>query len=264
MFAALTYVANIAARSSACTMADRWGARRPSSPGPGVSLALSFSIGWLIALPLGLRVALACLYNFAGIADSSTHSLVLAEERARALPRRGVRGPLGDRLRAGVVSPVCSAGRSTLPAAREPAPTASPGHRLVDARRGRALRTARDMAPAQIPLPCSGMHKKKLALARSPHAWRAAPSRRRLRGHGRNAGRIQARRGKAHRRGERRDLFGTAARSDEIDRRRGDHHRQRRSTARGLGASHHVIRSSSSARCKVSSRPHLRRARRRR
>ena len=40
---------------------------------------LSFSIGWLIALPVALLVALACLYNFAGIADSSTHSTVLAE-----------------------------------------------------------------------------------------------------------------------------------------------------------------------------------------
>jgi MFS family permease len=44
-----------------------------------VSLAISFSIGWLIALPVIVVVALACLYNFAGIADSSTHSTVLAE-----------------------------------------------------------------------------------------------------------------------------------------------------------------------------------------
>jgi MFS family permease len=30
-------------------------------------------------LPVALLVALACLYNFAGIADSSTHSTMLAE-----------------------------------------------------------------------------------------------------------------------------------------------------------------------------------------
>src|SRR5678816_269955 len=71
-----------------------------------VSLALSFSIGWLIALPLALLVALACLYNFAGIADSSTHSLVLAE----IVPPHylgvayAVRSVIG--FGAGVVSPV--------------------------------------------------------------------------------------------------------------------------------------------------------------
>jgi MFS family permease len=71
-----------------------------------VSLALSFSIGWLIAAPIILVVALACLYNFAGIADSSTHSLVLAESvpphyLGVAYALRSVIG-----FGAGVVSPV--------------------------------------------------------------------------------------------------------------------------------------------------------------
>jgi len=44
-----------------------------------VSLALSFSIGWLIALPVALLVAIACLHNFSAIADSSVHSTVIAE-----------------------------------------------------------------------------------------------------------------------------------------------------------------------------------------
>jgi MFS family permease len=60
-------------------MADRWGRTQTILLWSCVSLALSFSIGWLMALPIGLLVALACLYNFAGIADSSTHSTVLAE-----------------------------------------------------------------------------------------------------------------------------------------------------------------------------------------
>ena len=79
MFAALTYIANIAGSIIGGTMADRWGRTRTILLWSCVSLALSFSIGWLIALPLMLLVALACLYNFAGIADSSTHSTVLAE-----------------------------------------------------------------------------------------------------------------------------------------------------------------------------------------
>jgi MFS family permease len=79
MFAALTYVANIAGSIVGGTMADRWGRTRTILLWSCVSLTLSFAIGWLIVLPLALLVALACLYNLAGIADSSTHSTVLAE-----------------------------------------------------------------------------------------------------------------------------------------------------------------------------------------
>jgi MFS family permease len=79
LFAALTYVANIAGSIIGGTMADRWGRTQTILLWSCVSLALSFSIGWLIALPVALLVAAACLYNFAAIADSSTHSTVLAE-----------------------------------------------------------------------------------------------------------------------------------------------------------------------------------------
>jgi MFS family permease len=79
MFAAFTYVANIAGSIAGGTMADRWGRTQTILLWSCVSLALSFSIGWLIALPIAVLVALACLYNLAGIADSSTHSTVLAE-----------------------------------------------------------------------------------------------------------------------------------------------------------------------------------------
>ena len=79
LFAALTYVANIAGSIVGGIMADRWGRTKTILLWSCVSLVLSFTIGWLIALPIALLVALACLYNFAGIADSSTHSTVLAE-----------------------------------------------------------------------------------------------------------------------------------------------------------------------------------------
>ena len=79
LFTALTYTANIAGSIVGGTMADRWGRTQTILLWSSLSLVLSFSIGWLIALPIALLVALACLYNFAGIADSSTHSTVLAE-----------------------------------------------------------------------------------------------------------------------------------------------------------------------------------------
>ena len=82
---ALTYVANIAGNIVGGTMADRWGRLSTILTWSCVSLALSFSIGWLIAAPIVLVVALACLYNFAGIADSSTHSTVLASVPAHYL-----------------------------------------------------------------------------------------------------------------------------------------------------------------------------------
>jgi MFS family permease len=104
--AALTYVANIGGSIVGGTMADRWGRTQTILLWSSVSLALSFAIGWLMALPIGLLVALACLYNFAGIADSSTHSTVLAE----SVPPHylgvayAVRSVIG--FGAGVISPV--------------------------------------------------------------------------------------------------------------------------------------------------------------
>jgi MFS family permease len=106
MFTALTYTANIAGSIVGGTMADRWGRTQTILLWSCVSLLLSFTIGWLIALPIALLVALACLYNFAGIADSSTHSTVLAE----SVPSHylgvayAVRSAIGFGM--GVISPV--------------------------------------------------------------------------------------------------------------------------------------------------------------
>lgn len=103
---ALTYVANIAGSIVGGTMADRWGRTQTILLWSTVSLALSLSIGWLMALPVWLLVIVACVYNFAGIADSSTHSTVLAESvpphyLGVAYAMRSVVG-----FGAGVVSPV--------------------------------------------------------------------------------------------------------------------------------------------------------------
>jgi MFS family permease len=103
---AVTYVANIGGSVLGGTMADRWGRTQTILLWSCVSLALSFSIGWLINMPAGLLVLLACAYNFSAIADSSTHSTLLAES---VPPHQvgvafSVRSAIG--FGAGVVSPV--------------------------------------------------------------------------------------------------------------------------------------------------------------
>ena len=106
LLAALTYVANIAGSIIGGTMADRWGRIPTLLTWSCVSTVLSFSIGWLIGAPIAVLVLLACLYNFSAIADSSTHSTVLAE----GVPPHyigvayAVRSVIG--FGAGVVSPV--------------------------------------------------------------------------------------------------------------------------------------------------------------
>ena len=106
LLAALTYVANIAGSITGGTMADRWGRIPTLLTWSCISTVLSFSIGWLVGAPIAALVLLACLYNFSAIADSSTHSTVLAE----GVPPHyigvayAVRSVIG--FGAGVVSPV--------------------------------------------------------------------------------------------------------------------------------------------------------------
>jgi MFS family permease len=103
---ALTYVANIGGSLAGGTMADRWGRTQSILLWSCVSLAISFSIGWMIALPVALLVAVACLHNFAAIADSSVHSTVIAESVPPHIlgAAYAVRSVLG--FGTGVISPV--------------------------------------------------------------------------------------------------------------------------------------------------------------
>ena len=106
LFTALTYVANIAGSIVGGTMADRWGRTQTILLWSSVSLVLSFSIGWMITLPVALLVALACLYNFSAIADSSVHSTVIAESVPPHIlgAAYAVRSVVGFGM--GVISPV--------------------------------------------------------------------------------------------------------------------------------------------------------------
>ena len=106
LFTALTFVANIAGSIAGGTMSDRWGRTQTILLWSSVSLALSFAIGWMMALPVVLLVAVACLYNFAAIADSSVHSTVIAESVPPHIlgAAYAVRSVFGFGM--GVVSPV--------------------------------------------------------------------------------------------------------------------------------------------------------------
>ena len=103
---ALTYVANIGGSIVGGVMSDRWGRTQTILLWSCASLALSFSIGWAIALPVTLLVAIACLYNFSAIADSSVHSTVIAESVPPHIlgAAYAVRSVVG--FGTGVVSPV--------------------------------------------------------------------------------------------------------------------------------------------------------------
>jgi MFS family permease len=106
LFTGLTYLCNIAGSIIGGTMGDRWGRTRTLLFWSCASLVLTVCIGWLMALPIWLLVALACALNFCAIADSSTHSTVLAESvpphyLGVAYAMRSVVG-----FGAGVVSPV--------------------------------------------------------------------------------------------------------------------------------------------------------------
>jgi MFS family permease len=103
---ALTYVANIGGSIAGGVMSDRWGRTQTILVWSSLSLVLSFSVGWLIALPVALLVAMACLHNFSAIADSSVHSTVIAESVAPHIlgAAYAVRSVVG--FGTGVVSPV--------------------------------------------------------------------------------------------------------------------------------------------------------------
>lgn len=103
---ALSYLANVAGSVTGGAMADRIGRTRAILVWSVASLAISFSIGWLVAAPLALVIVLACAHNFTAIADSATHSTVLAESVPPHMlgVAYAVRSVLG--FGAGVASPV--------------------------------------------------------------------------------------------------------------------------------------------------------------
>jgi len=86
-------------------LSDRWGRTKVILWGAALSLACSFTFGWMIALPFWFLIAVAAFYNITAIADSSVYStglteLVPPEYLGAAYALRSVLG-----FGAGVVSP---------------------------------------------------------------------------------------------------------------------------------------------------------------
>lgn len=79
LFTALTYITSMSGSIYGGRLSDRWGRTRIIQWGACLSLACSFTFGWMITLPLWLLVAVAAFYNVAAIADSSVYSTALTE-----------------------------------------------------------------------------------------------------------------------------------------------------------------------------------------
>jgi MFS family permease len=79
LFTALTYITSMSGSIYGGALSDKWGRTRVTFWGACLSLACSFTFGWMMALPLWLLVTVAALYNITAIADSSVYSTALTE-----------------------------------------------------------------------------------------------------------------------------------------------------------------------------------------
>ncbi len=105
LFTALTYITSMSGSIYGGALSDRWGRTRVVFWASCLSLACSFTFGWLMSLPLWLLVTVAAVYNLTAIADSSVYStgiteLVPPQYLGAAYALRSVLG-----FGAGVVSP---------------------------------------------------------------------------------------------------------------------------------------------------------------
>ncbi len=76
---AITYLVAAGGSVLGGSLSDRWGRTRITLVLSIISLLCSFVFGWLIGLSLWLILAMATLYNFSAVADSSIHSTTLTE-----------------------------------------------------------------------------------------------------------------------------------------------------------------------------------------
>ncbi|MCE5334580.1 MAG: MFS transporter [Desulfobacteraceae bacterium] len=75
----LTYITSMLGSLIGGTLSDRWGRSLTILLFSCISLAFSFSFGWMSSLPLWLLFIAAAVYNLSSIADSSVYSTALTE-----------------------------------------------------------------------------------------------------------------------------------------------------------------------------------------
>jgi MFS family permease len=79
LLTAFTYITSMGGSIYGGALSDRWGRTKVILWGACLSLACSFTFGWMMALPLWLLVAVAAFYNITAIADSSVYSTAITE-----------------------------------------------------------------------------------------------------------------------------------------------------------------------------------------
>ncbi len=79
LLTALTYITSMGGSIYGGALSDRWGRTKVILWGACLSLACSFTFGWMISLPLWLLVVVAAIYNITAIADSSVYSTAITE-----------------------------------------------------------------------------------------------------------------------------------------------------------------------------------------
>jgi MFS family permease len=79
VMSALTYLTSMGGSIVGGALSDRYGRTAVILAMSIGSLACSFTFGWMIGLPVWILVAVAMLYQFTGIGDSSVYSTAITE-----------------------------------------------------------------------------------------------------------------------------------------------------------------------------------------
>jgi MFS family permease len=105
LLSGLTYLTSMLGSLVGGTLSDRWGRTLTMLLFSCISLAFSFSFGWMLCWPLTVLFVVAACYNLSSIADSSIYSTALTElvEPRYIGAAYAVRSVLG--FGAGVISP---------------------------------------------------------------------------------------------------------------------------------------------------------------
>ena len=105
LLSGLTYLTSMVGSLIGGALSDRWGRTLTTFIFSSLSLAFSFTFGWMLGWPLAILFIVASAYNLASIADSSIYSTALTElvEPQHIGAAYAVRSVLG--FSAGAISP---------------------------------------------------------------------------------------------------------------------------------------------------------------